>query len=60
MKNVLLVPLLALVASLCFAQNQTFPQKLQHFHAPLDKSQVPTGFLYDLSAQPGLLPKHEK
>jgi hypothetical protein len=49
MKKLLLVPLMALVASLCLAQNQTLPQKLQHLYAPLNKSQVPTGFLYDLS-----------
>ncbi|MFN0215014.1 MAG: hypothetical protein ACKVT2_12230, partial [Saprospiraceae bacterium] len=49
MKKLLLVPLLALVASLCFAQNQTLPQKLQHLYAPLDKAQVQTGYLFDLS-----------
>ncbi|MFN0174270.1 MAG: hypothetical protein ACKVU0_06455 [Saprospiraceae bacterium] len=49
MKKSLLVPLLALVASLCFAQNQTLPEKLNYLYAPLDKSQVPTGYLYDLS-----------
>jgi len=49
MKNFLLVPFLALVASLCYAQNQTLPEKLNYLCAPLDKSQVQTGYLYDLS-----------
>jgi len=49
MKKLLLVPLMALVASLCLAQNESLPQKLQHFFAPLDKSQVPSGYLYDQS-----------
>lgn len=49
MKNFLLVPLMALVASPCFAQNQTLPEKLNYLCAPLDKSQVQTGYLYDLS-----------
>jgi hypothetical protein len=44
--------LAAMLPWLCLAflqAQQTLPQRLQHFYAPLDKSQVPTGFLYDLS-----------
>ena len=49
MKRSLLVPLLSvLVASLCFAQNQTLPQKIAHLYAPLDKSQCGTGYFFDL------------
>ncbi len=50
MKKFLLVPLLAvLVAGYCLAQNQTLSQKIAYQYAPLDKSQVPTGYLFDLS-----------
>jgi hypothetical protein len=49
MKKSLLVPLLAvLVASCCFAQTQTLPQKIAHLYAPLDKSQCGTGYFFDL------------
>lgn len=43
--------LAALLPWLCLAflqAQQTLPQKLQHFHAPLDKSQVQTGYLINL------------
>lgn len=50
MKPHLLVPLFAvLLAGLCHAQNQTLPQQLSNLYAPLDKSQLATGYLYDLS-----------
>ena len=50
MKKLLLVLLLAvLVASHCFAQTQTLPQKIAHLYAPLDKTQCSTGYFFDLS-----------
>jgi hypothetical protein len=49
MKKILLAGFCLLVASLCFAQNQTLPQKLRHLYEPLDKKQIPTGYLWDQS-----------
>ncbi len=48
MKKLLLAGFCLLVASLCFAQTQTLPQKIAHLYAPLDKSQCGTGYFFDL------------
>lgn len=50
MKPIYLVPLIVvLLVRVCFAQNQTLPQQLNYLCAPLDKSQVQSGYLFDLS-----------
>lgn len=49
MKRLLLAAMLPWLCLAFLQAQQTLPQKLQHFYAPLDKSQAPTGFLYDLS-----------
>jgi len=49
MKRLILAAMLPWLCLAFLQAQQTLPKKLQHFYAPLDKSQVPTGFLYDLS-----------
>jgi hypothetical protein len=49
MKRLFLAGMLLPWLCFAFAQTQSLPQQLQNLYAPLDKSQVPTGFLYDLS-----------
>jgi len=48
MKKLLLA---ALLPWLCFVflHAQTLPQKIQNLYAPLDKTQVPSGYLFDLA-----------
>jgi hypothetical protein len=50
MKHFLLAALYALlVASQAFAQNQSIPDQLAFRYGPLDKSQLSTGYLWDLT-----------
>lgn len=57
MKKLLLAALLPwLCLVLLQAQDRPLPEKLRHLYAPLDKTRVPTGYLWDQSlclASPG-------